>query len=222
MSIPDFQFLSYFLSTPAPFEQLEKLTALVTRLAEHGYLLTDGYAVKFTQPENLITDPNTIAEVIENTCRAAPALRQLYFWQYPFEFSLMFYTAEESYWMLSTPNNTLIGALRDMGERNAAAFVKVVTLTLAAYPPDYGCAFGLLEHPPRLAPKTQPNVGEVYPMNYFGAEYATRLGQAHLLAAPAQVKGEMAGGILLVPSLRAIYADDQPSAQRVKAHLGWA
>lgn len=215
-------FLAYYEKRESDLTAPEKLGSFVNRLRQEGYALTNGLAWPFTAPKNLIDDPARIEQAIVATCQPGERVEHLHFWKHPFEFGFAPDAAGGEHWLLYVLNDTLLGGNNDLGEQNSVEFIKVVTLALETYPPDYGCAFGLQHDSPTSEAVRAKQVAEVYPINFYGQAYVAKLGKSRLLEAPAQVKGVVAQGVLLVPSLRAVYADDPAGVLKVKQHLGWA
>ncbi len=217
------RFLAYYDAPEAGLASVDRLRAFVNRLGQERYALANGYAWPFTEPQNLIREPAQIDQAVAAACRPNGSSPLLTFWRHPFEFNFALDAQKKQYWLVEVPVDTLMGPRNELGEQNTVDWIKVVTLALENYPPFYGCAFGLQSPPPFDRGADLP-VTDVYPINFFGPRYLARhkLDKQRLLSAPVQVKGEIARGVLLVPSLRAVYSDDPASLLKVKQHLGWA
>lgn len=222
MNTDEILFMAYYASQEVEISP-DRLQYLINQFRQQGYTLTDGYAWPFAAPDNIISESDQIEAKILAMCSQDNSGEILNFWQYPFEFSLSFLLDPENgtRWMISVENNTLMGVENELGERNASEFVEVVRTALAYHPPFYGCAT-TVEAPPFSEDVFDIEVTKLYPINFYGSEYVQRLGKDQLLSAPASRVEEVANGVLLVPSVEAIYTDDSVSMEAVEQHLGWA
>jgi len=222
MNTDEILFMAYYASQVVEISP-DRLQSLINQFDRQGYTLTEGYAWPFTAPDNVISDSNQIEAKILEMCSQDNTGEVLNFWRYPFEFSLSFLLDPENgtRWTISVENDTLMGVENELGERNASEFVEVVRTALAHYPPFYGCAI-TVEAPPFSEDVFDIEVTKLYPINFYGSEYVQRLGKDQLLSAPAWRVEEVANGVLLVPSLEAIYTDDPVSMEAVEQHFGWA
>jgi hypothetical protein len=222
MNTDEILFMAYYASQEVEISP-DRLQNLINQFRQQGYTLTDGYASPFNAPDNIISESDQIEAKILAMCSQDNSVEDLNFWRYPFEFSLSFLLDPENdtRWMISVQNDTLMGVDNELGERNASEFVEVVRTALAHYPPFYGCAI-TVEAPPFSEDVFDIEVTKLYPINFYGSEYVQRLGKDQLLSAPAWRVEEVANSVLLVPSLEAIYTDDPVSMEAVEQHLGWA
>ncbi|MEQ9234517.1 hypothetical protein [Coleofasciculus sp. E2-BRE-01] len=202
----------------------EKLCDFINQIQEEGYKVVDGFAFPFDSPRNIISNSEEIVDRVLNSCRENYSTISEHFWKYPFEFIYSINSEDAPGWTLSTPVDTLIGVNRDLGEHNSLEFLKILRKTLEYYPIYYGCGFS--DEAPDISSvdlDTNFEVAEVCEINFYSSTYIEEhLDREHLLSAPAWCVEELANGVLLIPSLRAIYTDDPDSLDTVNQHLGWA
>ncbi|NES86250.1 MAG: hypothetical protein F6K10_35500 [Moorea sp. SIO2B7] len=214
-----------FIAYYAPQEvdiAANRLRDFISQFKEQGLNLMDGYAFPFTNPENIIDDLSQIDEKISTICCQGSFGGTLYFWQpsFEFSFSFLFEPEEDTEWIISIETGTLMGANNNLSEENALKFVEVVKTALKSYSPVYGCAVTLQE-PPLPEDAYALEVMQLYPINFYDSNYVQNLGKERLLASPAWCVEEIANGVLLIPSIEAIYTDDPVSIRIVKEYFGW-
>jgi hypothetical protein len=202
----------------------KKLCDFINQIRQEGYEVVDGFAFPFDAPNNIISNTEEIVARVLNSYRKSSSTISEHFWKYPFEFIYSIGSEDDQGWTLSTPVDTLIGVNRDLGEHNSLEFLKILRKTIEYYPIYYGCGFS--DEAPDLSSvelDTNFEVTEVCEINFYSSTYIEQyLDRERLLSSPAWCVEELTNGILLVPSLRAIYSDDPDSLDTVNRHLGWA
>ena len=214
-------FIAYYISREIEMAA-NRLRDFTSQFTEQGLNLMDGYAFPFSNPENILHDLFQIDEKISNICHQDSFGGTLYFWQHFFEFSFsfVFEPEEDTEWIISIETDTLIGANNNLSEENALKFVEVIKIDLKYFSPIYGCAV-TLQDPPLPEDAYALEIMELYLINFYNSDYVQKLGKEKLLESPAWCVEEIANGVLLIPSIEAIYTDDPVSMRIVKEYLGW-
>ncbi len=214
-----FKFLAYYQEPDSSLRNPESMIALVIRLRQAGYVLTDGYAQPFNAPDNIVEDANAW---IRDQYNQSPKIVAGVFWQYPFEATLSL-DLKGCYWLLDIANWTLVGQQHNLGRQNAQHFLTVLRMVLEHYSPFYGCGFDLsYQDPPPMDVTPAWSVSTIYPVNFFSSSYITKhLDEARLAATPAWCNQKVNGGTLLVPGLDALYRHTPDVLASTQLHLGW-
>lgn len=202
---------------PGPADALARLAR---RYLEQGYHLTDGLAWPFDKPNNRLADAAQIEARLAAAADFKQRRRTLNFWRAPFEFSLrLLQPLPHGFsWTISTQTDTLLGGANELGEQNSRTLVNVVRTALEVLPAFYGSLFAL-QDPPAAEQVLALAVATVYPINYFGPAYSDKIGRSILQVLQAWLVEPLGEGFLVVPSLKAIYADDLPALKAAQKQL---
>ncbi|MCG8424037.1 MAG: hypothetical protein MJE77_39600 [Proteobacteria bacterium] len=213
-------FIAYYAPQNVDIDP-DDVREFVARVEAQGYFLTSGYAWPFARPDNMIRSRAEVDGQIGAMCRRDSLGGTLHFWRYPFEFrfSLLVEPDRDTQWMLSVEMATLLGAENHLGERNSREFLAILKTSLQCYPPVYGCAV-TAQKPPYPGDAFTTDVKQLYPVNFYGPSYVRVLGSDRLLAAPAFSSEMVANGILVVPSIHAMYTDQIISFPAIEQYLG--
>lgn len=216
-------FLGFRLFSDTQILSPDRLCNFINQIREEGYEVVDGFAFPFDAPNNIISNPEQIVARVFNSYHESSSTISENFWKYPFEFIYSIDSEDGQYWELITPIDTLIGVNRDLGEQNSLEFLKILRKTIDYYPIYYGCGFS--NESPDLSsvePDMNFEIKQVSEINFYSYTYIEEhLDRELLLSSPAWCVEELTNGILLVPSLCAIYTDDPDSLNTVNKHLGW-
>jgi hypothetical protein len=219
-----FDFYAFSISADAQMSSPEKLCNFFYQLCDQGYVLVDNYyAQAFEEHDNFISDTAQIrARVLEDYRESSNRMIQEFFWKNPFEFSFSLDPNDSEVWEVSTPFKVLIGSDYDLGELNALELLKVIRKGLEIYPPYFGCGYSRDPDLSFIGTETNFKAIDVYDINFYSSAYIEQhLDKEHLLKAPAWCVEEIGNGILLVPSLQAIYTDDEESLVAIRQYLGY-
>lgn len=200
---------------------LEKLNILIDEFNQQGYLLTNGYAYPFDEPENIIKESGEIQILIESVSQLNQSSSNSFnFWQPNFEFTLLFTNHEKSgtNWMVGVEDKTFIGQTEASSIQNTLKFLEAIKLALTYFSPFYGCTL-FSEERPYSDKVFNLEIEEIYEINFYGSSYIQKFSKESLLSAPAWKIEEISEGILLIPSIQAIYDYDAESLARVQEHL---
>lgn len=200
---------------------LEKLNILVDEFNQQGYLLTNGYAYPFDEPENIIREFGEIQNLIESVYQLQQSSSNSFnFWQPNFEFTLLFTNNKKNgtSWIVDVEDKTFRGQTEASSIQNTLKFLEAIKLVLIYFPPFYGCTL-FSEELPYSDTVFNLEIEDIYEINFYGSSYLQKFSKESLLSAPAWKIEEIAEGILLIPSIQAIYDYDPESLARVQEHL---
>jgi len=185
-----------------------------------GYRLTNGLAWPFSDPANLVTEASRVDRMLTEAGDLSKRPRILNFWKPPFEFSFVVVKllAPGFLWTVYAEMESIVGGANDLGERNSAELANVIGAALDTIPSFYG-SLSSLQEPPSEEAVLAVAVTTVYPVNYFGQKYVERIGVDRMRTLEAWRVTEIGDGWLVVPSLRAIYADEVGSLKSVQRTL---
>lgn len=179
----------------------QKVMDIVEELYKAGYKLTDGYAHPFKKPENLV-EGDDIENLLRRTLPEASGDNEpLNFWCYPFEFEISF-QFEEDYGMeiqMNVSLDTFTGREDELEYKNSQSFLNVIKVLAGKFNLFYGCGFSA-EDPPMPEDVLALEVNAIYPINYFGSEYVSRIGKQRLLSLSNCNVEEVGEGVLVTVS----------------------
>lgn len=196
------------------------LRLLVSRYLNLGYTLTKGLPYPFDDPNNRLITGDEVDQAIRNACNFSHRRRTLHFWRAPFAFSVRLSQPLTGVieWTLFVQSDTLLGLDNNLGEQNAAEFMNVVIVALETLPTYYGCLY-TSQHPPSVEDVIRGVVSKVYPANYFGDSFLGLVEREKLSGMPAWLNETVGSGRLVVPSIKALYADDDLALQEANRYL---
>lgn len=185
-----------------------------------GYELTKGLPYPFDSPNNKLTTSDEIEQAIQHACNFAQRRRTLTFWRYPLAFSLRFAQPQTGLieWTIFVQTDTFVGPDNNLGEQNAVELVQVLKAALAMMPTEYGCLY-TLQSPPSIDDVMNGTISTMYPITYFGERFLGVVDREKLANLPAWLNEAVGSGQLVVPSIKAIYADDDQAVQEAARYL---
>jgi hypothetical protein len=186
----------------------DKLYKLVNLFRQQGYSLTDGSPRPYYAPTNILQDPEQIYQKILDQYQKETVLIHEYFWTSPFEFQIDLDIGGQTAWIVNVEYRVLTRDDYALGDQNSTAFIEAIKTALEVYPCYFGFADGMPpDEMPDLPLDSSFRVKTVYPVNFYSSALIEKqFDRQYLLNAPGWKAEEVAGGVLLVPSLQAVYS----------------
>jgi hypothetical protein len=220
--MPDsIQFLGYQKKADSKLFSLNKFSELIERYSEMGYQAVQGLAYPPDKPANLV-DINTARQNFLTQLKNSQSVISHNFWKPTFEFDVGLDNNSHAMWAVGTTYEDL-GPYSSLSKQElySQSFIDVIKAAIEIYQPYYGCIFDGIRDIPSPASEELSEVSEIYEVNFFSFELIECcLNEQLLLSAPAWKIEKLDCGNLLVPSLQAIYSEDEASLNLVAKHLG--
>ncbi len=221
----DLHFLTFsHFGNPVWPDILQIMHDLIARLYLLGFSLVEGgIAYPFDQPKNLISDRQRAEAFLTSLFNSnAETGDNIYLRLYRFPCEITLSIRPNRSWVFSFEDDMFSVFDYQFNESNTIYFLDVISAALEIWPIYFGFASHYYsDFSPHFSDNSLLQIEELYEINFYSNWLAEeKFGLDRLLSIPAWKVQEVGGGILLVPSLKAIYKQNRQDFEQVAQHLG--